>query len=172
MLGKSSLDVRNKAIVSVFLDTGLRVAELTNLSVDDVNMDDGSILVKRGKGNKQRMVRVGTKAQKALWKYMTIYRHGNTDRLFINRMGEPLALTGMKILIRRLGEKAKVKVHPHQLRTRSLFFLRGGGDVFSLQYLLGHSTLQMTQRYLQSLNANDAANAHKRFSPLDNMGKT
>jgi integrase len=45
------------------------------------------------------------------------------------------------------------------------------GDVFSLQYVLGHSTLQMTQRYLQSLNANDAARAHQKFSPLDNLGK-
>ena len=57
-------------------------------------------------------------------------------------------------------------------RICAISFLRAGGDVFSLQYLLGHSTLQMTQRYLQSLNANDAANAHKKFSPLDNLGKT
>jgi site-specific recombinase XerD len=76
----------------------------------------------------------------------------------------------MKILFRRLGETANVKFHPHQLRhTFAISFLRAGGDVFSLQYLLGHSTLQMTQRYLQSLNANDAATAHKKFSPLDNM---
>ena len=54
---------------------------------------------------------------------------------------------------------------------KTISFLRAGGDVSSLQYLLGHSTLQMTQRYLQSLNANDAANAHKKFSPLDNLGK-
>ncbi len=170
--GKSALEVRNKAILSVFLDTGLRVSELTNLLIDDVNMEDGSILVRHGKGNKQRLVRVGSKAQKALWKYITLYRKSNSNRLFINRSGEPLNLIGVKILIKRLGNKANVKVHPHQLRhTFAIAFLRAGGDVFSLQYLLGHSTLQMTQRYLQSLNANDAANAHKKFSPLDNFGK-
>jgi integrase/recombinase XerC len=168
--GKSALDNRNKAILSMFLDTGLRISELTNLTIDDVNKDDGSILVKRGKGGKQRVVRIGSTAQKILWRYLTLYRKGNSDRLFLNRNGEPLEINGMKILFRRLGETANVKFHPHQLRhTFAISFLRAGGDVFSLQYLLGHSTLQMTQRYLQSLNANDAATAHKKFSPLDNM---
>ena len=168
--GKSALDNRNKAILSMFLDTGLRISELTNLNIDDVNKDDGSILVKHGKGGKQRIVRIGSTAQKSLWRYMTLYRKGKSNRLFLNRCGEPLELNGMKILFRRLGEIANVKFHPHQLRhTFAISFLRAGGDVFSLQYFLGHSTLQMTQRYLQSLNANDAAIAHKKFSPLDNM---
>ncbi len=171
--GKSALDIRNKAILCVFLDTGLRVSELTNLTIDDVNMDDGSILVRCGKGGKQRIVRIGNKAQKSLWRYVTLYRRGNSNRLFLNRCGEPLALIGVKIMIKRLGDKAKVKVHPHQLRhTFAISFLRAGGDVFSLQYLLGHSTLAMTQRYLRSLNVSDAARAHKKFSPLDNLYKS
>jgi site-specific recombinase XerD len=169
---RSALDVRNTAILSIFLDTGLRLSELANLTIDDVNIDDGSLLIRHGKGGKQRIVRIGTKAQKALWKYITLYRKTDSNRLFINRSGESLGLLGIKILIKRLGDKAKVKVHAHQLRhTFAISFLRAGGDVFSLQYLLGHSTLSMTQRYLQSLNANDAANAHKKFSPLDNLGK-
>ncbi|MFC1953613.1 tyrosine-type recombinase/integrase [Chloroflexota bacterium] len=169
--GKSMLDVRNRAILSVFLDTGLRLSELIDLTLDDVNMDDGSILVKKGKGGKPRVVRIGNKAQKALWKY-TLYRKGNSNRLFLNRSGEPFKFFGVAIFLKRLGNKAKVKIHAHQLRhTFAISFLRAGGDVFSLQYLLGHSTLSMTQRYLQSLNANDAANAHKKFSPLDNLGK-
>ncbi len=169
---KSALDFRNKVILCVLLDTGLRINELTNLTLDDINLNDGSILVKYGKGGKQRIVRIGNTAQKTLWRYISLYRKGDSNRLFLNRSGRPLNLDGMKILIRRLGEKAKVKVHPHKLRhTFAISFLRAGGDVFSLQYLLGHSTLSMTQRYLQSLNANDAANAHKKFSPLDNLWK-
>jgi site-specific recombinase XerD len=168
--GNNAIDVRNKAILSIFIDCGLRVSELANLSIDDVNVNNGSVLVRHGKGNKQRVVRIGVKAQKALWKYIALYRHGNNSNLFLNRNGETLDVVGIKIMIKRLGNRAKVKVHPHKLRhTFAISFLRAGGDVFSLQYLLGHSTLQMTQRYLQSLNANDAANAHKKFSPLDNM---
>jgi len=170
--GKSMLDVRNRAILSIFLDTGLRISELVNLTLDDVDFDNGSLLIRKGKGGKQRVVRIGNRAQKMLWRYITIYRKSESNHLFINRNGESLNLLGLKILIKRLGDKAKVKVHPHKLRhTFAISFLRAGGDVFSLQYLLGHSTLQMTQRYLQSLNANDAANAHKKFSPLDNLGK-
>jgi site-specific recombinase XerD len=168
---KSAIDVRNKAILSVFLDTGLRISELADLTLDDVNMDNASLLVRNGKGGKQRIVRIGVKAQKALWKYVSVYRKGSGNKLFLNRSGDSLGLLGIKILIKRLGDKAKVKLHPHKLRhTFAISFLHAGGDVFSLQFLLGHNTLSMTQRYLQSLNANDAANAHKKFSPLDNLG--
>ena len=165
------LDARNRAIVMMLLDTGMRVFELANLRLDDVDTTSGSILIRRGKGSKQRVVRIGAKAQKALWKYMTVYRRGDSDRLFLSRSGEPLDVTGIKIMIRRLGKKAGVEnAHVHRLRhTFAISFLRSGGDVFSLQYLLGHSTLAMTQRYLQSLNAEDAANAHRQHSPLDNM---
>jgi site-specific recombinase XerD len=169
--GKSPIDIRNKAILCMFLDTGLRVSELASLNIDDIDMNTGSIVVRHGKGGKQRVVHIGSKAQKALWKYVTIYRRSESKSLFINRSGEPLEVIGIKILIKRLGISAKVKVSPHKLRhTFAISYLRAGGDVFSLQYLLGHSTLQMTQRYLQSLNADDAINAHKKFSPLDNMG--
>ncbi len=134
-------------------------------------MDTGSVIVRHGKGGKQRIVHIGTRAQKALWKYMAIYRKSESKSLFINKASEPLDVVGVKILIKRLGERAKVSVSPHKLRhTFAISFLRAGGDVFSLQYLLGHSTLQMTQRYLQSLNADDAINAHRKFSPLDNLG--
>ncbi|MFC2013436.1 tyrosine-type recombinase/integrase [Chloroflexota bacterium] len=168
--GKTTLDIQNKAILSILLDCGLRVSELASLTLEDIDMNTGSILVRHGKGNKQRVVRVGMKAQKVLWKYITLYRKGNSNSLFLNRSGETFDVVGIKILIKRLGNRAQVKVHPHKLRhTFAISFLRAGGDVFSLQYLLGHSTLQMTQRYLQSLNANDAANAHKKFSPLDNL---
>ena len=148
--GKSVLDVRNKAILCVLLDTGLRVSELANLKLEDVDTKTGAILVRHGKGSKQRIVRIGSKAQKALWRYVTIYRRSDTDALFLKRSGEPLDAVGFKILIRRLSNKASVKIYAHKLRhTFAISYLRNGGDVFILQHLLGHATLQMTQYYLQ-----------------------
>jgi len=167
---KSMPDVRNKAILSILLDTGLRVSELANLMIEDVDLNTRVVLVRHGKGGKQRIVRIGSKAQRALWRYITIYRRGDSDALFLTSSGEPLDVIGVKIMIRRLSKKAGVKVYAHKLRhTFAINYLRNGGDVFTLQHLLGHSTLQMTQRYLQSLNSDDATNAHRKFSPLDNM---
>jgi site-specific recombinase XerD len=167
---KDSLEMRNKAIICVFLDSGLRVSELANLKLEDVDLDSGSIMVRHGKGGKQRVVRIGNKAQKVLWKYVIKYRQGKGEYLWIGRCGEKLEAKGIKIMVKRLGIDAGVKVHPHQLRhTFAINYLRAGGDVFSLQYLLGHSTLAMTQRYLQSLNVDDAMRAHRKFSPLDNL---
>ena len=168
---KSHLDVRNRAILMMFLDTGIRVSELASITLDDIDIESGSILVRHGKGSKQRMVRIGFKAQKTLWRYVTLYRRCNGDRLFISQYHEPLTATGIKLMVRRLANKCRIaNVHVHRLRhTFAISFLRAGGDVFSLQYLLGHSTLHMTQRYLQSLNADDAISAHRRFSPLDSF---
>jgi len=77
----------------------------------------------------------------------------------------------LALLYRQLGKKACVRdVHVHRLRhTFAIGFLGAGGDMFSLKYLLGHSSLAIVERCLASLNADDAVNAHHRFSPLDNM---
>jgi site-specific recombinase XerD len=96
----TNLDIRNKALISIFLDCGLRMSELAGLTLHDVDVSSGSILVRHGKGKKQRVVHIGSKAQKALWKYVTIYRKSESDRLLINRIGEPLDVIGIKILIR------------------------------------------------------------------------
>jgi site-specific recombinase XerD len=161
---------RDKAILSLFLDTGMRVGELASLSINDVDLNSGSIVIRHGKGGKQRIVHVGTKAQRNLWRYIALNRKTRSDQLFVNRSSELLTADGIKQMIKRLGQQAGVRVHCHKLRhTFAISYLRNGGDVFSLKYLLGHANLNMTQTYLQSLNAEDAINAHKKFSPLDNL---
>ncbi len=166
------LDVRNKAIVSVLLDCGLRISELASLTTNDIDLETGSITIRNGKGGKQRIVCLGKTALYALRKYVIYHRKCEIDGVFINRSGKPLEIGGIRILIKRLGQNAGIKVHPHKLRhTYAVTYLRNGGDVFSLKYILGHSTLHMTMRYLQSLGASDAANAQRKFSPLDNLNK-
>jgi len=155
----------------VLLDSGMRVSELANLTVSDVDANTGAIVIRHGKGGKQRVVRIGSTTQKVLWRYVTLHRRVNTDRLFLNRYGQPLEAHAIKLMVGKLGRIAGVSgVHVHRLRhTFAISFLRSGGDIFTLKYLLGHSSLVMVQNYLQSLNADDAAKAHQRFSPIDNM---
>ncbi len=107
--GKTAFDIRNKAILSVLLDSGLKIGELANLHIEDVDKDNGSIFIRNGKSGKQRLVRIGNTAQKILWKYLTMYRKVGSNFLFMNIAGKPLDLEGFNILIRRLGIKAGVK---------------------------------------------------------------
>ena len=166
------LDVRNKAILSVLIDCGLRISELIGLTMSDIDLETGAIIIRNGKGGKQRIVHLGKTALYALRKYVIYHRKCDTYRVFINRSGKPIEIGGIEILIRRLGSKAGVKIHAHKLRhTYAITYLRNGGDVFSLKYILGHSTLHMTMRYLHSLGASDAARAQQKFSPLDNMSR-
>jgi site-specific recombinase XerD len=167
---KTNLDTRNHAIISILLDSGLRISELANLKMADVDTKSGTILIRRAKGGKQRVVHIGSKAQKALWRYVALFRTSENDCLFVERNGQPLAMSSIQVMFKRLSRSIEVKVHPHKLRhTFAISFLRLGGDVFNLKYLLGHSSLQMTQRYLQSLAADDAIREHTKHSPLDNL---
>jgi integrase/recombinase XerC len=168
---KSVTGYRNRTILMMLIDSGMRVSELASLRLSDVEINSGSILIRNGKGNKQRTVRIGAVVQKSLWRYLTLFRKGNKDNLFLTSTGQPLEADAIKLLIRRLGKRAGISgVHVHRLRhTFAISFLRAGGDIFSLKYLLGHNSLTMVENYLRSLDAEDAARAHQRYSPLDNM---
>ena len=163
------LGSRNRAIVLILLDTGLRLNELTSIKIGDVKEN---MITVWGKGTKQRRVRMGATTQKALWRYM-LYHHREIEHLWLTEEGLQMQPRGISIMVRRLGKRAgfdDVRCSPHTFRhTFAINFLRNGGDIFTLQYLLGHSSLEMVRRYLGALNAEDAANAHSRYSPVDNM---
>ena len=169
---KGRLGARNRAILMLFLDTGLRVSELSDLRLQDIDLQSGTVLVRSGKGRKQRVVHMGSRCQRAVWRWAALFRESHGDRLFVTRWGEPIDARGVKTLVKRLCERAGVSGGRgcHRLRhTFAIEFLRAGGDVMTLQYLLGHSSLEMVKRYLGSLGAEDAARAHRRCSPADNM---
>jgi site-specific recombinase XerD len=162
---RSALGCRNRAIVTMLLDTGMRVSELAALRLPDFDPETGALLIEHGKGRKQRLVRIGAATQKVLWRYITTYRKGTSDRIFRSKSGGPLEANAIKLVVRRLGKKCNIpKVHVHRLRhTFAIGFLRAGGDIFSLRYLLGHSSLTMVANYLGSLDADDALRAHRRL---------
>ena len=160
---------RNRAMALVLLDTGVRLAELVNMKIRDINAETGHIRV-LGKGNKERVVRIGKVAQKALWRYLMCRGRENVEQLWLTEEGRPMYDTGVQSMVKRLKERAGVigEGGVHRFRhSFALSFLRSDGNVFNLQYLLGHSDLEMVRRYTSTLGMQDALKAHEKASPVD-----
>jgi len=169
----SNSEVRNKTVFMVLLDTGLRIGELVHLKMDDVNMGDGLLKVV-GKGKKERIVPVGSNAQRALQCYIFRHRpkpaHPGIENVFLSVYGTPLTENSIKIMFARLAKRSRVyRLHAHLCRhTFATRFLINGADVFTLQQILGHSTLEMVRHYV-NLATNHVALQHQKFSPLDHL---
>jgi site-specific recombinase XerD len=167
----SQTDQRNQTVFLLLFDTGMRIGELIGLRIDDVRMDEGFVRV-LGKGNKQRLVPVGTNAQKALQKYLFRFRPNpastETNNVFLSANGYPLTVNSMKLMFSKLALRSRVpRLHAHLCRhTFATRYLTNGGNVFALQQILGHSTLDMVKNYVD-LAASHVAFEHHRFSPLD-----
>lgn len=170
--GDTFLGCRNKAIIETFLDTGLRLSELAGIQLSDLNFDTGTVKV-MGKGAKERHVRISPGTQKAILKYLLRRRNDNLPCLWLTEEHRPLQAKGIKSMIRRLGELAGIKhdirCSPHTFRhTAAIQYLRNKGDQFTLQIMLGHSTLEMTRRYVSTLGVEDMLKVHKTASPVEN----
>ena len=163
------------AILWVLLDTGLRLSELTGLTLERVDLEVGSARVV-GKGGKERLVPIGSAALFALRRYLE--RRGGPARgaIFLDDDGRPLSPTAVYKGIRSLGTRAGisgVRCSPHTFRhTFATRYLLLGGDLLTLARLLGHSphSLEVTQRYVTLLDA-DLRAAHRRFSPGDHLAR-
>jgi len=161
---------RHRAIILMLLDTGMRASELCNLDIQHVDVRAQRVLV-MGKGSKERMLPFSARTGQVLWRYLAT-RPGaeKTDPLFATLDGRfRLTRDDLRRRLDGIGERAKVDhVHPHRFRhTFAIQFLRNGGDPYSLQMLLGHSTMEMVRRYL-AIAQTDLDRAHKRASPVDN----
>jgi site-specific recombinase XerD len=163
---------RNRAVILVLLDTGIRLSELAAIRLGDIDTGTGRIKV-LGKGAKERLVRIGKTAQKAIWRYLVFRPQNGEETLWLTEEGKPLNITGIQSLIKRLKQRAGIKSPGgvHRFRhTFALDFLRVDKNVFNLQYLLGHSDLDMVRRYTATLGMEDALEAHKKASPADLLG--
>jgi len=152
-------DYRNKAILEVLYATGLRISELVNLKINDLNVNNATIRI-MGKGNKERIVPLGDYALKALEEYISVYRkdilkNKISDYIFLNNRSTRLSRQTCFKLIKELAIQKNIfkNFSPHTLRhSFATHLLENGADLRSIQELLGHSDISTTQIYTHISN--------------------
>ncbi len=156
------LAARDKAIVSVLLDTGVRANELCTLTLGRTNfsLTDAHIIV-LGKGRKQREVGLGNKSRLALHRYIYQFRpRVESEAVFLTRHSTPLHPDGLAQMLIKLRNRSSLSfhIHPHKFRhTFAYMYMReGAGDVLRLSRLLGHSSVLVTENYLKVFDSRDA----------------
>ena len=160
---------RDKALVMFMVDTGARLSEILSMLWSDIEISSGVVNIRKGKGGKSRFVVIGIKTRRALLKYRRTISPNENSPLFQARGGEFITKSGLRSVLLRLGKLAGFHVSPHMLRrTFATLSLRSGMNVFHLQGLMGHSSLDMTKRYVQLLEA-DLVDAHQMHGPIDNL---
>ena len=167
---------RDVAILLMLLDTGMRASEVCSLTIGNVDLKTGKVEIRQGpqggaKGGKGRTVYMGRTSRRALWLYLSKREDGREPDapLFVARGRRPLSRGTLRLMVTRMGQKAGVqKAYPHKFRhTFAITYLRSGGDVFTLQQLLGHGSLDMVRHYAR-IATSDVALAHRKASPVDN----
>jgi integrase/recombinase XerD len=153
--GDSDARIRDRALLELLYATGARISEIVSLNVDDITDTQGMVRV-RGKGNKQRLVPVGSFARAALDGYLVRVRPvfsargRSTPALFLGPRGARLSRQSAWLVIQSAAERAELTTHvsPHSLRhSFATHLLNGGADVRVVQELLGHSSVATTQIY-------------------------
>jgi len=165
---------RDLALVLLMIDTGIRLSEVASLNLADVDLIEGRCRV-MGKGSRERLVPIGRRTRKALRAWTSVRRPSPAANspLFAGPRGSRLSARGIHKLVRRLATRAGIdtRCSPHVLRhTFARAFLTNGGDIFSLQRILGHSprSIQVTRRYVDLLDE-DLRAVHRNASPADRL---
>ena len=162
---------RDRAIVLCLLDTGCRASEFVALNIGDVDHRTGSVQIRLGKGEKGRTVYIGIRTQKALLRYLLARDATGEAPLWVSETtGERLTHWGLRLALKRIGERASVKgVAPHRFRrTFALWSLRAGMNIYALQRLMGHADLSILRRYL-ALAETDLQTAHREHGAVDTI---
>lgn len=162
---------RDTAIILTLLDTGIRASECARLRMSDLDLERGEIVIRpHGSSTKSRprTVFLGKVARRAVWRYVTSRQTFDDDPLFTSLHGKPMDRNTIRHLLVNAGKRAGVKnVNVHRFRhTCAIQYLRNGGDVFTLQKIMGHATLDMVKKYLDIVTS-DAKDAHRSASPAD-----
>ena len=171
------LNIRNKAIMAMLFDTGIRNYELCCLPND--NIKDNYIAI-YGKGKKERQVGKSPYLSKILMKYERVkkyyfeFKNVKLDNYFLSRTGRPLTNEAVGRIVHIAGEQAKVsdtiRCSPHTCRHWfAQSQIKNGIDVYSLSRLMGHSNIKITQRYLEGMKDSEIVSQSIKTSPLMNL---
>lgn len=163
---------RNRAMIAVLYDCGVRVGELVHLTLRDARLERGELVV-RGKTG-EGTVPISASAAALVRDYLERYRPASPyDALFLSRDGAPLHETAVNQWLRRLARRAGIErgiIHPHAFRHAfATDYLRNGGDALTLQKILRHRTADMTRRYVHLASA-DVQARHRLASPFERLG--
>lgn len=168
--GNKPLTVRNLALFELFYATGMRVSEVSNLTLRQIDLNLQTILV-HGKGNKDRYVAFDDHTKKSLVRYLedarpNLLKDETEQHVFLSNLGNPLSKRGIEYVMQKTFNQAGIsgKVHPHELRhTFATAMLNNGADLRSVQELLGHSSLSATQIYTHVTMAHLKSDYEKYF---------
>lgn len=159
---------RDKAIISLFIDTGLRISEMAGLNVSDVDTEERELVV-LGKGRRRRALRFVKDTRSDINRYLLVRnRHPHADEtpMWLGKRGRLLANGIYQMVQRRCEEAGIPPVHPHMFRhTFAHMYLKGGGKEGDLMQVTGWRSRQMVDRYGASVASARAASAHDEFSP-------
>lgn len=165
-----TLQLRNCCICTLMLDSGLRLNEVVTLTLDRLHIPEGYAIVD-GKGGKQRVVPLGYHSRRLLLRYLA-RRPGNIQNpaVFLQNNLAPVTDNTLRLLFRRLKKKAGIsRLRAHLLRhTFATRYLENGGDLYTLQHILGHTSLEMVKRYVH-FTPRKTQSTFAKYSPLDNL---
>ena len=165
--------LRDRAVILVLYDTGVRAHELTGMQLAELNVSQGTVLV-RGKAGKERVVSLGSRTALALNRFLRVRErrgYGHLPDLWVSERRAPLTVNGLRMLLERRAKAAGVTykgIHAFR-RTSAIAFLEAGGYPDDLQTLMGWESSQMLRHYTKATASSRAIEAHKRVSPSDRL---
>ncbi|HAX62268.1 MAG TPA: site-specific tyrosine recombinase XerD [Elusimicrobia bacterium] len=158
--------IRDKAILETLYATGMRVSELTELKISDINLDVGFTKC-FGKGSKERIVPIGSKAIGTIKNHLATRKKKDADFLFLNPSGKKISRISIWKIIKKNAKIAGItkKISPHTLRhSFASHILERGADLRTIQEMLGHSSISTTQIYTH-IDKKFLKKQHKKFHP-------